>query len=192
MGQQLLENDAALRLFFTDPIFIAADNPSIAAKNAGNASQETNQENTINPDQPNTVTSEPTNLPVTPNFTFMGGNAQHILVLVNDASHSVSTPEGAELLRNILKFMQLKTADFALVNYANNTDATFTELQEFFQPKLMLGFGIDPKKMGIDDANENTATTLNGCVILLAKDLPTISADNNEKRTFLTALKTAI
>ena len=189
MGQQLLENDAALRLFFTDPIFIAVDKTSAGAKMADNTPQEQAVESPVakpskgghQPDQP---------MPsIQPNFTFIGGNEQHILVLVNDSSHSVSNPEGAELLRNILKFMQLKTADFALVNYANNTTATFTELREFFKPKLMLGFGIDAESLGLADAQPNTPTKMDECMILLAKDLPAMSADNNEKRTFLTALK---
>lgn len=170
MGHQLLDNDLALRLFFTDPIFIPVEKTSADAAI-------------------NTPKAEGT---VDVTFKFIGGNLQKILVLVNDPSNDVSTPEGAELLRNILKFMQLKSADFALVNYADYPHATFKDLQHFFSSKLVLGFGIDPKKIELENIVLNKLATIESCKVLLTTDLPIMAADSVLKRSFLSSLKAAL
>lgn len=172
MGHQLLDNDLALRLFFTDPIFIPVEKIS--------------SETAISTPEVEGLADEVLE------FKFIGGNLQKILVLVNDPSNDVSTPEGADLLRNILKFMQLKSADFALVNYADYPLATCKDLFTFFSPKLILGFGIDPKKIALENIGLNKLVTVESCKVLLTTDLPIMAADSALKRTFLSSLKAAL
>lgn len=163
MNSLLADNDTALRMFFTDLIFLPSGSETDSEQN-----------------EPEMV-----------QFSFVGGNEKKVLVLVNDPDHPVSTPEGAELLRNILKFLQLKTVDFALVNFAQHTDASFRDLEQFFEPVVFISFGVDPGLLQLP-VSFNEPLSAGVTKILLTTGLHEMSTNSASKRAFFHALKAVI
>jgi len=175
MESQVTNNANALRLFFTDDVFVVEDKsveivlpavteavsatvsiPKVEAKEAVVV-----VENTVIPTEKPLSPSESYAqkgeiLPIVEEplqakaFKFLGGNKKSVLILVNDAAYDVSTEQGRELLRKIVKAVDLTTPDFALLNYANYKGTTYAELHQFFKPQIMLSFGVEASHLQLN------------------------------------------
>ncbi|WP_443936556.1 hypothetical protein [Pedobacter sp. MW01-1-1] len=157
MENQLINNANALRLFFNDEVFVVEDKsvemPHFNNAEAVSASIEKIESPVVTipvapeaPVQKVSITEIPAihTPPVSAKtFKFLGGNQKSVLILVNDAQNPVSSEQGRELLRKIVKAVDLATPDFAVVNYANYSGTTYAELKFFFKPKIVLSFGVD-------------------------------------------------
>ncbi|WP_316831358.1 hypothetical protein [Pedobacter aquatilis] len=168
MESQVTNNANALRLFFNEEVFLVEDKsvkiPAVVTQEA--ILPKINQEELLvkeavdiaKADENSHLTSSesvksyPQNDQITPileepetpkSYKFLGGNKKAVLILVNDTANEVSTEQGRELLRKIVKAVDLSTPDFALVNYANYPGTGFAELHGFFKPTVMLAFGVD-------------------------------------------------
>lgn len=172
MPGQLTTNGDALRLFFTEDVYLINE-PSITWGL---------------PPEPSTlppVEQELIVLPLSaseepkpnPNFNFLGGNKRNILILVNDEYNDVSDESGRELLRKIVKSINLVTVDFALVNYAKYKGASYHDLRDFFKSSLIFSFGVEPSHLGLTNHPSNTVV-LEGVVrLIFSKELRKLDAD---------------
>jgi len=207
MENQLTNNANALRLFFTDEVFVVEDktvkithsaiteavlpdkfveqkkpDPSLSTPGTVKipaAIPEEKVKNYTSEAELMHVASEPT-APV--EFKFLGGNKKSVLILVNDKDNDVSTPEGRELLRKIVKAVDLATADFALVNYANYYGSDFVALQEFFQPVIMLSFGVEISHLKLNLTWQNEIILHANTRIIFAPNLHQLDSDIAAKK----------
>lgn len=180
MAEQLTSNNEALRLFFTDDVYLIA-NEEIKVSETVPA---------ITPDEVVSVLAE-----VRParkqkrDFNYLGKNAKSILILVSDPVNQVSTEEGRELLRKIVKAIDLSAADFALVNCSAYADADFEELQTYFKPRLMLSFGVLPEALGLAAQPQNSVVRHEGITLVFSSELQALSEDMNGKKALWGSLK---
>jgi len=207
MENQLTNNENALRLFFTEDVFLVKDElvkmPLVAVEkpNYEFNSLENNQvEKMVS--QPGVdsfsvekidshhenVSSEAGNpsvsqLPKMPkSFKFLGGNKKSVLILVNDHLNDVSTEQGRDLLRKIVKAVDLSTPDFAVVNYAQYEGTNFVEFHEFFKPVIMLSFGVEITDLKLDLQWNNEIIQHETTKIIFAPNLHQLDSDLAAKK----------
>jgi hypothetical protein len=159
MGTQLTSNAEALRLFFTEDIYLVAENNPIVK------------------------------LDRDLEFKYLGKNQKNILILVNDSENDVSTEQGKELLRKLVKAIDLTANDFALVNYANYRSQKYKELSTFFSCKLMIVFGVDAIDLDLPIQPLNQLVKYNETTHVFAKNLHELDTDVASKKVLWTSLQ---
>src|SRR5690606_37107876 len=185
---QLTDDRGALRLFFTDDIYLV---------NEPVTSDITTKTAVPEPDVPNVMVIEPARPEVAepkyPNydsFESLGNNQKNILILVNDALNKVSTEKGSELLRNIVKAINLSANDFALVNYAQYPGASYAQFKSFFSGKLVFCFGVGAIDLQLEERPFNEIHTLDdGSRIIFCHNLEQLADDQPNKKLLWGNLK---
>ncbi|QNN42468.1 hypothetical protein [Pedobacter roseus] len=208
MENQVTNNANALRLFFTDEVFVVKDE-SVEIRLLGNPERVFVPENVSAAEEKETVlkaetiqipaiktTQTPKIYPQAPEiphivaeplpekaFKFLGGNKKSVLILVNDQQHDVSTEQGRELLRKIVKAVDLGTPDFAVLNYANYRGTDYIELQRFFKPVIMLSFGVEIAELKLNLTWQNEIIIHENTKIIFAPNLHHLDSDLTAKKT---------
>jgi DNA polymerase III psi subunit len=167
MDSQLTANEAALRLFFTDDIYIVND--SDHQIDAGVLKAEPQQEALA--------------------FKFLGGNKRNVLILVNDRENEVSDERGRELLRKIVKSVNLSAADFALVNYAAYPDVKFEQFQSYFSPALVFAFGVTAAQLALPEQVQNTIVLQGHVRLIFSAELKALDQDAATKKSLWGSLQ---
>ncbi|QPH41519.1 hypothetical protein [Pedobacter endophyticus] len=196
MENQVTNNANALRLFFTDDVFVVEDKsvkmplfastevvsaPEAISDQSANEQLESNSSTPL----PSIKVGESTKIDVPAveippvmeeiatkkEFKFLGGNKKAVLILVNDNNNDVSTEQGRELLRKIVKAINLSTPDFALVNYSNYPNTDFIALREFFKPVIMLSFGVEISELKLNLSWQNEIIVHETTKIIFAPNL---------------------
>lgn len=213
MSDQLTSNPEALRLFFTEDIFLV-DAPQsnhegfkVAIEHSIPAVQvaEVKRVESTNAPEPTpqiklpvvpeasdvrqVVADQGQKSPVEQPFSYVGANERNILILVNDDRHPVSTLQGRELLGNILKAINLNRNDCALVNYASCHDANFAQFNVFFKPQYLFAFGVSPKQLNIPGATYNSIVTQGESKLIFSINLDALSGDAATKKLLWASLK---
>lgn len=122
-------------------------------------------------------------------FKYLGKNQKNILILVNDSQHDVSTERGRELLRNIVKAIQLTANDFALLNYSAYAGTPYTALDQFFSSKLVMSFGVPAVQLGLTDFAKNTLHLQGATQLVFSDNLDLLAEDLQGKKTLWGSLK---
>lgn len=188
MAEQLTTNTEALKLFFSDDIYLLA-NENITGK------EEVNEPEKKEPvEMPAAVVAEPVTPPEvteirTVEFSYLGKNARNILILVCDPQNQVSTEEGRELLRKIVKAIDLSATDFALVNCAAYQGVSFAEFQTYFKPRLLLSFGVLPEQIGLAGQQQHSLMRQGDIDLIFSSELHALSEDMNGKKALWASLK---
>ncbi|MGM9477860.1 hypothetical protein ACS5PU_15620 [Pedobacter sp. GSP4] len=207
MENQLTNNANALRLFFTEEVFLVKDesveilplrnaepvfvpeNVSSVAEKELNITEEVIQIPEIKPTQTPKVYPQTPEIPhivaepqAPKTFKFLGGNKKSVLILVNDELHDVSTEQGRELLRKIVKAVDLGTPDFAILNYSNYKGTDFTELYNFFKPVTMLSFGVEIAHLKLNLIWQNEIIVHGPTRIIFAPNLHHLDSDITAKK----------
>jgi hypothetical protein len=185
MSGQLSTHAAALRLFFTEDIYLVQEPIAwdaglqvIVSEVTASAKAE---------DLPVRTDSIPVQQYDT--FNSLGKNQKNILILVNDADHKVSTETGSELLRNIVKAINLSANDFALVNYAEYPGASYTQLSSFFCGKLVFCFGVSASDLQMEELPLNEINNLADARVILCANLKQLAEDQQSKKVLWGNLK---
>lgn len=174
MTGQLSTNADALRLFFTEDIYLIRESGQMEEMN-DDLTQESN---------PQIVSKEALR-----SFEYLGKNKRNILLLVNDSENDVSTEKGNELLRNIVKAIRLTANDFALVNYAKYPDAKYSELNAFFSNRVMFSFGVSAQELGLVLQPFNEVVQMEDTSLIFCHDLDQLSGDQQGKKMLWNSLK---
>lgn len=181
MGTQLTSNDEALRLFFTEDIYLVAEsNPIdkvVVGLNTLIAKEENVKETISVPQKPKTE------------FKFLGKNQKQVLILVKDPVNEVGSEQGRELLRKLVKAIDLTANDFALVNYANYASEKYEDLNGFFGCKLMIAFGVTSAELDLPTQPVHQLVTYNGAKHIFAKNLNDLDADLASKKVLWASLQ---
>jgi len=201
MNNQLTNNDEALRLFFTEPIYLVRDENQTAFVEPVSLADDLTSSKTEIP----TLAHEPVvnaiaaipELAEKPeaiqkkewNFEFLGKNQKGILILVNDQVNKVSSTEGTELLRKLVKAIALTNNDFALINYAFYHTAVFADLKAFFSCKLVLSFGVDFANLGLSEKPLHQLFETDNVQMIFTKNLHELDSDQVSKKMLWTTLQ---
>ena len=198
MANQLTSNAEALRLFFTDDIYLVKDDAQIAFAEPVKISPDIALQETITTslkevnvveDLPLIVEEPKPILKKNFNFEFLGKNQKGILILVNDTINKVSSEQGTELLRKLVKAIELTNNDFALVNYANYSGATFEDLSSFFNCQLVLSFGVDTQQLGLATQPLHQLFKLENMRLIFTSNLHDLDSDQAGKKILWTSLQ---
>lgn len=207
MENQVTNNANALRLFFTEEVFLVKDEsveilplrnpePVFAVENVSVTEA---KEPVLKPEITQIPEINPTNVPKVytqgpeiphivaepepeKTFKFLGGNKKSVLILVNDNQNDVSTEQGRELLRKIVKAVDLGTPDFAILNYANYSGTEYAELQRFFKPAIMLSFGVEIADLRLNLTWQNEIIIQETTKIVFAPNLHHLDSDLTAKK----------
>ena len=187
MGEQLTDNAAALRMFFTEDIYLVGTEPLSLPVQTVPA---TNPEPARAPEVA-AISAGLSPAPITAKteFKYLGKNQKNVLIIVNDQKNEVSSDRGKELLRNIVKAIQLSANDFALVNYSAYEGAQFTEMTTFFSSKLVMIFGVQPSLLGLSDQPKNMIFMEAATQVVYADNLDLLAEDQVGKKTLWGSIK---
>lgn len=185
MVSELSTNGEALRLFFTEDIYFVNE------AQVDTPISDRHPVSGIEAPSPATVSAVPTaeTHKAAVDFKFLGKNKRNILILVNDAHHEVSTEAGRELLRKIVKSVNLTADDFALLNYAKYSNADFAQLNGFFNCSVVFAFGVLASQLGLSEHPENTIVQEAAVRLVFTAGLPALNEDPNGKKALWGCLK---
>jgi DNA polymerase III psi subunit len=176
MDSQLTADRTALHLFFTDDVYLVDDVGSQVI-NVGVSVDKPKVSTTGNiasADEPivkSTAMVAETLVDITVpqpiEFKYLGKNLRNILILVNDEQNDVSDEDGRELLRKIVKSINLSANDFALLNYAKYKGVGFKQLQSHFSSTLIFSFGVTPAELSMSTAYPEHTIVMEGTVKMI-------------------------
>ena len=167
MGDQLTTSAEALRLFFNDDVYLVNTKEYLPAQTP--------------------LPEVKTVIPVV--FKYLGKNKKNILILVNDEENDVSTEKGRELLRNIVKSLQLTANDFALLNYSAYKNVAFEDLNDFFSCHLALIFGVMPSHLGLREHTQHMIHMKGKTQVVFSGNLNLLADDQGGKKALWGSLK---
>jgi len=167
MNSPLTADTTALHLFFTDDVYLVNE-PGLQLDAVG-ATPEITPLQQESPKQTSSSANAPVQEPLA--FKFLGKNQRNILILVNDVQNEVSDEAGRELLRKIVKSVNLTANDFALLNYAGYTGADFKQLMDHFSCALVFAFGVSPDQLSLAAHPENTIVNEGPVRLIFAAEL---------------------
>lgn len=200
MSSQLTSNAKALRLFFTDDVYLVKNEMQNTFAEPVKLDEQIAQPAVVvKPIAVNEI-PQPVVLPTiveepkpafkkVTEFKFLGKNAKRILILVNDQHNEVSTEQGRELLRKLVNAIALTAKDFALVNYADYHTATFDDLHDFFACKMVLAFGVMPNQLGLNEQPFNQFVPHLDSKLIFTKNLHDLETDPASKRVLWASLQ---
>lgn len=194
MGNELTTSGDGLRLFFTDDIYLV-DEPGLPTGQVGERLDSERNVGAISA----IVTALPTlseppasfDKPVVSkvDYRYLGNNKRNILILVNDAVHEVSDENGRELLRKILKSVNLSTSDFALLNYHHYQESSYSQLMAHFASTIVFAFGVSSVQLGLTPHPLNAVVREGEVMLVFAAELKQLDADMNGKKALWGSLK---
>lgn len=162
MNSQLTADAAALHLFFTDDVYLVKE-----------------PDDHRNPSVAQQVVE----------FKYLGKNKRNILILVNDEHNEVSDEAGRELLRKIVKSVNLSANDFALLNYAGYKGVGFKQLQEYFSCAFMFAFGVTPGDLNLAAHPAHTIVLEGNVKMIFSAGLPVLELDAAGKKALWGSLQ---
>ena len=201
MNNQLTSNAEALRLFFTEDVYLVKNDLQNAFVEPVKVNNELPQPAVVvmpvsdnkNSEQPailpNLVQEPQSVFKKTFDFKFLGKNQRRILILVNDKQNEVSTDQGRELLRKLLLAINLTGKDFALVNYANYDDALFDDLNDIFKCQFLLSFGVTASQLGLKEQPLQQMVQYNDAKLIFTSNLHHLDGDQASKKLLWTSLQ---
>jgi len=207
MENQVTNNANALRLFFTEEVFLVEDESveiahlvaaepvlpphKLEIKPVDNSVTLALNSTSSSPEVVEVLQAPQEIVKVPPviaspaqekSFKFLGGNKKSVLILVNDPQHDVSTEQGRELLRKIVKAVDLGTSDFALLNYAHHSGVNFAAFHQFFKPVIMLSFGVEISDLQLNYVWQNEIIVHESTRIIFAPNLHQLDSDLTAKK----------
>ncbi|WP_316793451.1 hypothetical protein [Pedobacter frigoris] len=195
MVNQLTTSGDGLRLFFTDDVYLVNEpQSSLSPKVHVVENEEVVSANAEVVTPVPVMIAEPAAERIQAiveriEFKYLGKNQRNILILVNDANHEVSDENGRELLRKIVKSVNLSANDFALLNYHNYQKATYRHLMDHFSSTIIFAFGVSPLQLELPAHPENTVIREDGVMMIFSAELKRLHEDQHAKKTLWGSLK---
>lgn len=180
MANELTTSGDGLRLFFTDDVYLVNEPEAQQILSAVAA-------------PPLSVTEPvvPLSKPPVPEvrYKFLGNNKRNILILVNDPLHEVSDEKGRELLRKIVKSVNLSANDFALLNYHHYPDNSYHQLVDHFSSTIVFAFGVSPVQLNLSQHPLNMVVKEGEVMLIFSSELKQLDADMEGKKALWGSLK---
>ena len=129
-------------------------------------------------------------IPDTSSISYLGGNAQHILILVHRPDQNYLPETELSFLKNVLSACGLTLADVAIVNRSHYTPVPFMEFLNAFSPKNVLLFEVSPQDIGLPvHFLPFQVQSFDGRMYLAAPSLTVLEHDKPKKKELWSALK---
>jgi hypothetical protein len=168
MAEQITRDTEALKLFFTEDIFLIPnevfptkeEEPAAAAKQVEKIK-----------------------------YSFIGQNARRILIMVKGEEYPESTNTGVALLWNIVKAIKLDPNDVAVFNYSAYPNLQLEELQAYFQPQLLISFGVESTALNLDNQPLQVLVNLEKMNAIFSLTLQGLDEDLNSKKLLWKSLQ---
>ena len=123
-------------------------------------------------------------------INYLGKNAKHILILINEEDHKFLGDYELSFLMNILNACNITMADAALVNAFGDENVMYENLIRIFEPTTILFIGSEPQALGFPvQIPMYQVQAYNKQQYLCAPSLQKLSSDKEEKKQLWLALK---
>ena len=123
-------------------------------------------------------------------LNFLGKNQKQILIVVNDSEAIHLNDSDTALLTGILNACKLNFNDVALLNLAQHNGIDLSSIQDNFNPKVMITFGINLTSIEIEQHFEYyVISKLKSMTFLNANSLTQIGKNVEEKKQLWNCLK---
>lgn len=188
MDSLLTADSSALHLFFNDDVYLVKD-PDLQSAKAVDPLVQAPVAASENPVPVSVPVQEVSLAPQALSFKFLGKNKRNILILVNDEQNEVSDEAGRELLRKIVKSINLSANDFALLNYASYKDTGFRQLMEFFSSTLVFAFGVTPGQLALGSHPEHVIVTEGTVKMIFSAELRQLDQNPAGKKALWSSLQ---
>ncbi len=193
MVNQLTTSGDGLRLFFTDDIYLVTEPEGLVSSPVTPVNQ-TVSEIPVSAALALPTLNEPSEALKMPSidkiaFKFLGNNKRNILILVNDPLHEVSDEKGRELLRKIVKSVNLSANDFALLNYHHYQNSSYQQLIDYFASTVVFAFGVSSQQLGLQGHAENIVVKERDVLLIFSAELKQLEQDMNGKKALWASLK---
>jgi len=166
MAEQITRDTEALKLFFTEDIFLVP--------------------NDVHPVVKTTIVTPP---PAVIAYPSIGQNKRKVLILVNGAEYPESTTTGVALLWNIVKAIKLDPNDVAVFNYSDYPNLSLEDLQTYFQPQLLISFGIESTALSLSPQPLQVLVGLEKMNAIFSLTLQGLDEDINSKKLLWKSLQ---
>ena len=174
MAEQLTSNTEALRLFFTEDIYLISNDLEAPA---------TVIEEAVALKEPDAIYKAEIK------YTFLGRNSRNVLILVNDSQHALGTTAGTALLWKIVAAIKLKEEDCAVLNYQSCLGASLSDLKNYFKPQLLLSFGVTPAALGLPAVQTEVLGQQDGLKTIFSAALDALETDISIKKALWKSLQ---
>ena len=185
MSNLLSQNQAALKMLFTDDIYFIPENTPTA------------------PLQPQLSPAAKTEVPLTAvesmdpeakisvpaDFDYLGENNKYFLVLIDDKIHTRINPVHQEMLLKVMSAKKLELRDLAILNISRYPEVKFNVLKTFFSCSRIVMFGVSPAEIGIPPVKANTIASAGTVKVLATYGLEEMRNDADKKREFWNVMK---
>ena len=126
----------------------------------------------------------------TSDFSFLGKNQKKILIIVSEENAVYLPDENLELLIGMLNACKLSLNDVALINYDRNKQMEYQSIQDTFNPRVILFFGIEPSTLSFPlQFPEYQLQSYNKQTYLSAPSLTLLSEQVPEKKKLWACLQ---
>ncbi|MBC7744855.1 MAG: hypothetical protein H7096_07100 [Flavobacterium sp.] len=169
MSDLLSQNLAALRLLFTEDLYLVRKQPGLASK------PEINDKKKIKETKPA--------------FEYVGDNLKNVLILINDPIHTKINPVHQEMLLKVMWAIKLDIRDLAIVNMNHYYQVDFNTLKIFFNCNRLILFGLDPITIGLPNNVLNKVDQKDNVKILATHSFEEMRNSEGKKREFWQVLK---
>jgi hypothetical protein len=87
--------------------------------------------------------------PIDSGWKYLGENKKKTLVIVRNASAVHISDKQLSFLTKLLAACNLNLADVAVLNFQDHNSTEFNEILNYFKPKIVLLFDVDPGEFGL-------------------------------------------
>jgi hypothetical protein len=175
-----IENPAALRFIMQDEIYLLNSDKILYHTDEAPLTIETPQ--AIEP----IITIGET---LRGSFNYLGGHKKNFLVIVHYHETEFINDAHLAALESILKRLEFRLDDVAILNRADYADASFELLTGFFKPKKLLVMGKNALPAGIQSLMLNVPRQLDDCNALYSFSFDEMMSSNENKKAFWEQMK---
>lgn len=123
-------------------------------------------------------------------WRYLGENKKKTLIVVRYAEAVHLPDKQLSFLTKLLSACNLNLADVAIVNFHDKQSTQFNDIIDFFQPKAVLLFNVNPAEFGMPmNFPEYQVQTYKDARFVFSPSLETIEPDKNLKGKLWACLK---
>ena len=180
MPELLSREHAALRMLFTEELYVINDHVSKVPVSSNIQEIEKATDPILDDDSKKVVATD---------FEYLGDNNKYFLILISDPIHTRINSVHQEMLVKIMSAKKLELRDLAIVNISRYHKANFTSLKAFFTCNRLVLFGVDPILIGLPAIALNKPEQKNSVHIMATYGLEEMRNSPDKKREFWNMMK---
>lgn len=185
MSNLLSQNQAALKMLFTDDIYFIQQNTAIVTDQPGASVQK----KTVTAPETEKLVETEVGIKEAANFEYQGENNKYFLVLIDDKIHTRMNPVHLEMLLKVMGAKKLELRDLAIVNINRYPGLKFTDLKTFFSCSRLVMFGVRSDQITMPAVKLNKIESAGSVKVLATYSLEEMRNDADKKREFWNVMK---